>query len=180
MRRTYWFVFSLSLMFYAVRSVCAQPVAAPADVESIDAIIKASYDVISGSKDEARDWDRERSLFHPESRHMPTRMSESGEFVVDVMDVDGFIERAAPYFAKEGFYEYEIARKTEQFGNIAHVFSTYEWRNAMDGPVGGRGINSFQLLFDGERWWIMSVFWQQESADFTIPSKYLPADGKNK
>ena len=173
-------VLFLLLMIISGQPAYAQVEALPSDVESIDAIIKASYDVISGSKDEARDWDRERSLFHPESRHMPTRMSESGEFVVDVMDVDGFIERAAPYFAKEGFYEYEIVRKTEQFGNIAHVFSTYEWRNEMDGPVGGRGINSFQLLFDGKRWWIMSVFWQQESADFTIPLKYLPADGKNK
>lgn len=145
----------------------------PEDVASIDAIIKASYDAISGGASDKRDWDRERSLFHPQSRHIPTRFDESGEFVADVTDVEGFIKRASPYFEQSGFYEYEIARKVEQFGNIAHVFSTYEWRNSLDGPVGGRGINSFQLLYDGTRWWIMSVFWQQESTAFPIPSAYL-------
>ena len=145
--------------------------AAPEDVASIDAIINASYDVISGSADEERNWDRERSLFHPDSRHMPTYRAESGEWIADVTDVEGFIERADRYFKDE----YEIARKVERFGNIAHVFSTYEWSNAQGGPAGGRGINSFQLLFDGTRWWIMSVFWQQESAEYPIPAEYLPS-----
>lgn len=148
--------------------------AAPADVNSIEAIIDASYEVISGSVTDQRDWDRERSLFHPQSRHMPTRQDSSGKYVADVMDVEGFIQRATPYFERVGFYEYEIARTVERFGNIAHVFSTYEWKNEVDGPVGGRGINSFQLLYDGERWWIMSVFWQQESEEYPIPQKYLP------
>ncbi len=152
--------------------------ATAADVESIDAIIKASYDVISGAADEPRNWDRERSLFHPDSRHMPTRYDESGAYVADVTDVEGFIARAAPYFERTGFYEYEIARKVEQFGNIAHGFSTYAWKNEMDGDVGGRGINSFQLLFDGTRWWIMSVFWQQESDAYPIPPEYLPEDNR--
>lgn len=154
------------------------PVSAnPEDVASIDAIIKASYDVISGAADEKRDWDRERSLFHPQSRHIPTQLDESGKYVADVMGVEDFIQRAAPYFEQAGFYEYEIARKVERYGNIAHVFSTYEWRNKLDGPVGGRGINSFQLLYDGSRWWIMSVFWQQESEAFPIPPAYLPKKG---
>lgn len=151
--------------------------AAPEDVATIDAIIKASYEVISGSADEERDWDRERSLFHPDSRHIPTRALDSGEYVADVMDVEAFIERSAPYFERNGFYEYEIAREVQHFGNIAHVFSTYAWSNELDGPVGGRGINSFQLLYDGTRWWIMSVFWQQESEAYPIPEAYLPEGG---
>lgn len=149
-----------------------RPVAAPEDVETIDAIVSASYDVISGAAGVARDWNRELSLFHPESRHIPTRKSESGEWVADVMTVDEFIELAGPYFEREGFFEHEIARTTERFGNIAHVFSTYEWSNEKDGPARGRGINSFQLLFDGSRWWIMSVFWQQESEEYPIPVRY--------
>ena len=66
---------TLVLSLIAAHAVTAQVVstADPADVESIDAIISASYDVISGSKDEPRDWNRERSLFYPGSRHMPTR-----------------------------------------------------------------------------------------------------------
>ncbi len=96
-----------------------RPAAAPEDVATIGAIIDASYDLISGSADEQRDWDRERSLFHPESRHMPAHGAESGGWVVDVMSVDGFIERAEPYFAANDFYEYETSRKIERFGNIA-------------------------------------------------------------
>ncbi len=149
-----------------------RPAAAPEDVATIDAIIRASYDVISGSADTPRDWERELSLFHPSSRHIPTRQGESGDWVADVMAVEDFIELAGPYFEREGFFEYEIARTTEQYGNIAHVFSTYEWSSEKGGPVRGRGINSFQLLFDGSRWWIMSVFWQQESEEYPIPERY--------
>ena len=166
-----------TLVFLAVCCLCSPATsqeAAPEDVASIDAIISASYDVISGSAEEERDWDRERSLFHPDSRHMPTYRAASGEYVADVSDVEGFIERADRYFREQPFYEYEIARKVERFGNIAHVFSTYEWSHEQGGPTAGRGINSFQLLFDGTRWWIMSVFWQQESEDYPIPSEYLP------
>ena len=164
----------------AALSVCCRSIpaagqeAAAEDVSSIDAIMSASYDVISGSADEQRDWDRERSLFHPDSRHMPTYENASGEYVADVSDVEGFIERADRYFKEQSFYEYEIARKVERFGNIAHVFSTYEWSHEQGGPTAGRGINSFQLLFDGTRWWIMSVFWQQESEEYPIPAEYLP------
>ena len=162
------------LLLHVVQAQVSSIPANLADVESIDAIISASYDVISGSKDMSRDWDRERSLFYPGSRHMPTRRDSTGKFVADIMGVDGFIDRAQPYFEMKDFYEYEIARKVDRFGNIAHVFSTYEWKNELHGPVGGRGINSFQLFFDGERWWILSVFWQQESEGFPIPKEYLP------
>jgi len=169
-----WYSVLLLAVFISAAPASAQE-AAPEDVASIDAIIGASYDVISGSKDEPRDWDRERSLFHPDSRHMPTRQDESGEFVADVMPVEDFIERVDPYFSEQDFYEYEIARRVEEFGNIAHVFSTYEWSHEQGGPAGGRGINSFQLLFDGTRWWIISVFWQQESEEYPIPARYLPS-----
>ncbi len=151
------------------------PVADTADVSTIDAIIRASYDVISGPADEARDWDRERSLFHPQSRHIPTQANEVGGSTPTVMHVDDFIARSAPFFEKNGFFEREIAREVHRFGDIAHVFSTYEWTLGEGGPIGGRGINSFQLVYDGNRWWIVTVLWAQESVDNPIPSAYLPA-----
>lgn len=73
---------------------------------------------------------------------------------------------------RNGFHEYEVSRCTVRFGDIAHAFSVYEWKIDSEGPVGRRGINSFQLMFDGNRWWIMSVFWQQESEDHPIPEAY--------
>lgn len=146
----------------------------PADVSSIDAIITASYDVISGPAG-PRDWDRERSLFHPDSRHIPTSPNPSGGSTPHVQHVEDFIERSSQFFDSNGFYEYEIARETQRFGDIAHVFSTYAWSREKDGPVGGRGINSFQLVYDGTRWWILSVFWSQESETNPIPAEFLPS-----
>ena len=153
------------------------PPANPADVESIDAIINAAYDGISGPAGKKRDWDRERSLYIPGARLIPLAM-KAGAADVDlspqVLDIEGFIARVEPFLEKEGFYEKEIARRTEQFGNIAHAWSTYESRHDPNDPEPFmRGINSIQLFNDGSRWWIVSIYWQQESAETPIPEDYL-------
>ncbi len=151
--------------------------AAAADVVSIGGIISAAYDVISGPAGKKRDWDRMRSLFISGARLIPTAM-EAGKIDVDlapqILDVEGFIARAEAAFENSGFYEKEIARRVEQFGQIAHVWSTYESRRNADDPEPFvRGINSIQLFNDGERWWILSIYWQQENAVHPIPKKYL-------
>src|SRR5438132_3272927 len=147
------------------------------DVGSIDAIIAAAYDSISGPANAKRDWDRMRSLFIPGARLIPTA-KEAGRDDVDLapnlLDIEGFIGRAESAFEKNGFYEKEIARKTEQFGQIAHVWSTYESRHdPSDSVPFVRGINSIQLFHDGKRWWILSIYWQQETARHPIAQKYL-------
>lgn len=153
----------------------SQP-ADPRDVESIDAIIAAAYDVISGPAGKKRDWDRERSLFYPGARLIPTA-SVPGRNDVDlepqVLDVESYIARVEPLLQK-GFYEREVARRTEQFGRIAHVWSTYESRHDPNDPRPFmRGINSIQLFNDGGRWWIVSIYWQQEGPEHPVPEKYL-------
>jgi hypothetical protein len=163
----------------------------PADVESIDAIVAAAYDGISGPAGKKRDWDRERSLYIPGARLMPLaakpgvaggedvdlatgRVRPTGGLAPQILDIEGFIARVESFFQENGFYEKEIARRTEQFGNIAHVWSTYESRYHEDDPEPFmRGINSIQLFNDGKRWWIVSIYWQQESTDAPIPEKYL-------
>ena len=149
--------------------------AEPADVVSIDAIITAAYDAISGPAGKKRDWDRERSLYYPGARLIPTsRPGASKGLAPQTLDVDGFIARVEPYFAEHGFFEKEIARRTEQFGHIAHVWSTYESRhNEEDSEPFMRGINSIQLFHDDYRWWIVNIYWQQESVEDPIPEKYL-------
>ena len=146
-----------------------------ADVASIDAIIGAAYDSISGPAGQKRDWDRERSLYYPGARLIPTaKPGTNDDLAPQILDVDGFIARVEPYFAEHGFYEKEIARRTEQFGNIAHVWSTYESRhNPDDSEPFMRGINSIQLFYDGNRWWIVTIYWQQESTEHPIPRKYF-------
>ena len=148
-----------------------------ADVSSIDAIINVAYSVISGPAGKRRDWDLERSLFLPGARLIPTA-TVPGRNDVDlaplILDVEGYIERVEPLFAGKGFYEKEVARRTEQFGRIAHVWSTYESRHNADDPEPFmRGINSIQLFNDGTRWWIVNIYWQHEGADAPMPAKYL-------
>lgn len=147
----------------------------PRDVESIDSIIAAAYAVISGPAGQKRDWNRERSLYYPGARLIPTAKPGGNDGLApQILDVDGFIARVEPYFAEQGFFEKEIARHTEQFGHIAHVWSTYESRHNEDDPKPFiRGINSIQLFYDGNRWWIVNIFWQQESAEDPIPEEYL-------
>jgi hypothetical protein len=147
------------------------------DVSSIDAIIKASYEVISGPAGQKRDWERERALFIPGARLIPTA-TVPGRNDVDlapvILDVDGYIERVEPIFARAGFYETEVARRTDEFGRIAQVWSTYESRYQPNDPEPFmRGINSFQLFNDGTRWWIVTIYWQHEGATNPIPEKYL-------
>ena len=151
------------------------PEANPADVASIDSIIKAVYDVISGDAGQTRDWNRMRSLFHRDARLIPSgKNPNTGVVGARAVTPDEYIKRNEPFFAKEGFYEREMARRTEIFGNIAHVFSTYESLHKKDDKTPfARGINSIQLLNDGKRWWIMTIYWQAETPETPLPKEYL-------
>jgi hypothetical protein len=156
--------------------------AKPDDVKSMDAIVGAIYDVISGPAGQ-RDWDRMRSLFLPGARLIrcfrPAQAQEKEKrpatIRARVMTVDEFIKLADPTVKAEGFFEREISRRVERFGAIAHIFSTYESRRALGDPQPfARGINSIQLFFDGQRWWAVTIFWDSERPGQAIPSEYLP------
>ena len=166
------------LLFSAHKTVQAQTDSFPAatkDVESIDAIIRSLYEVISGPAGQARNWNRMRSLFLPEAKMIATGTSQTGEIVKRVMTVEDYITRNGPVLEKNGFFEQEIFRKQEVYGRIAHCFSTYAAkRNADDATAFMRGINSIQLYNDGKRWWILSIFWQSESKDVPLTKEYLP------
>jgi hypothetical protein len=152
----------------------APPAASPADVSSMDAIIAAVYDVISGPAGKKRDWNRMRSLFISDARLVPTSQRPTGEYGSRSLTVDDYIKRSGDYLEKNGFFERESARRTEQFGHIAHVFSTYESRHkAEDAQPFQRGINSIQLMNDGKRWWIVTIFWEGEDKDNPLPEKYV-------
>jgi hypothetical protein len=148
----------------------------PNDVGSIDAIIKATYDVISGDAGVKRDWNRFHSLFYRGARLIPAgKNRQTGVIAARPFTPAEYIQRSGNFLVTNGFHEQEIARRTEIYGNIAHVFSTYEGRNKLtDEKPFLRGINSFQLLNDGKRWWVLTIFWQGETPDNLVPTKYLP------
>jgi hypothetical protein len=146
----------------------------PADVGSIDAILHAVYDTISGPAGQPRDWNRFRSLFVSGARLIPVVSDPKGGFTTMLFSPDEYTKHGDPYFQKNGFFEREVARRTDRFANMAQVFSTYESRHGTADPKPfARGINSFQLMNDGQRWWIVTIFWQAETPDSPIPKEYL-------
>ena len=150
------------------------PAADPKDVATMDAIVAALYDVISGPAGQKRNWDRFRSLFVPGARLIPTGRRPTGEAVSRVRTPEDYVQGSGPVLERDGFFEKEVSRRVEKFGNIAHIFSTYEARRkAEDEKPFMRGINSIQLMNDGKRWWIVTVFWQAEDATNPLPAEYL-------
>ena len=146
-----------------------------ADVASPDAIITAVYASISGPAGQPRDWARFRTLLIPGARRIPSMRRTPGATTPVVWNAEEYIAAAGPGLEKNGFYERELHRTTEQFGAVLHAFSTYDSkRTPQDAQPFARGINSFQLYHDGARWWIVTIFWDAETTELKIPAKYLP------
>ncbi|MGC2237451.1 MAG: hypothetical protein WA584_14910 [Pyrinomonadaceae bacterium] len=143
------------------------------DVGSIDGIVKAFYEVVSGGIGVPRQWSRDRTLYIPDIRFVG--MSErGGKIVADVMSHQQYVEDSNDFFLKEGFVEKEIKRVTKRFGNMAQIFSTYEFSTSGKNKMSGRGVNSIEMFFDGKRWWISAVTWDEERPNNPIPKEFLP------
>ena len=145
-----------------------------ADFATIDGIIMAMYESISGRKGEPRQWDRDRTLHHPKALLIPALQAPGGP-TAGVFDFDQFVASRAPYLDATDFYEVEIGRQEFRFGVIAHVLSSYEARTAPApaGQVLRRGVNSIQLMHDGKRWWILSTLWDNEREGVTLPPELV-------
>jgi len=145
------------------------------DTKSIESIINALYEVISGEAGEERDWIRNNNLFWPGTNYTVIKANDKGKNVPTSISLDEFENWFITDLKNFSFYEYEINQVVEQYGSICHVFSTYESRYSMDGEILKRGINSIQLYYDQERWWIVNIFWERDGDLPPIPEKYLPS-----
>ena len=154
----------------ALAALTAAP-ALPADTDSMESVVKAVYDVISGPAG-PRDWGRFRQLFADGARLISIRVNAGSPTPV-VMTPDEFAQRSGANSEKNAFYESPVAQRVESFGNIAHVFSTYESRRAPGEKPFARGINSFQLVRSGGQWKVMTILWDSEREGSPIPEKYL-------
>tara|TARA_R100001377_G_C3154703_1_gene97555 strand:+ start:207 stop:737 length:531 start_codon:yes stop_codon:yes gene_type:complete len=144
-------------------------------VGSIDAIINELYSVNSGKKGYERNWADFKYLFYPGAKIIPTGTSLDGNHLAKYLTVDEYKNTSGDWLKEHGYIEKEIHRKMEVFGNIAHVFSTFEAYHSEDDRFPTmRGIKSIQLLNDGLRWWIVNLYWIQETPTKPIPRDYLP------
>lgn len=148
------------------------PAAQTKDVDTLDHIMAAVYDVISGPAG-PRDWDRFRSLFYSGARLIPSWRDAKGVIHARSLSPEDYIDGGKAFFAKEGFFENSVANRIEIWDHMAHVWSTYESRHAKDEKPFARGINSFQLFFDGTRWWVLNIYWEEEESGHPLPYKYL-------
>ncbi|MDG2377109.1 MAG: hypothetical protein P8M18_12255 [Woeseiaceae bacterium] len=155
------------VILFALLLLTTPSIADDANVQSIDAIIDAYYDVISGPKGHRYDAARDLYLHAPQA--IITRTSEDG----DLQRHDFATEQAMvaePYL--EGFFEVEIGRLTQRYSNLAHVWSTFEIRNTPEGETVSRGVNSISLHRYKDRWWISSWSTQPEGEE-PLPEEYL-------
>lgn len=163
-----------SLMLVAATSI-AQPTANPEDVASIESVIDAAYEAIQRAPGENYDWDRFASLFHPKAILVPQTEQRGGEF--SVLSVQGFIDWINggtnlndpndKGFAEEGYHI-----QIDRYGDVASVISSYQKRYYGEEQILGRGINAFVLVWNGGRWWITSVAWDETNSAGPIPAKY--------
>jgi len=144
-------------------------------VKTLDSTLATLYGVISGEAGEERDWDLFHYLFAADARLIPSFKDKEGKITYQSLTPAGYVERSGKWLVENGFYEIEIAREVDKFGPVVQVFSTYEsYHSKKDKEPFMRGINSIQLLNDGERWWVLNIYWSQESEENPIPKQYLP------
>ena len=150
-------------------------------VQTIDSIIKATYDSMSGEPGDQRDWELYRFLYHPNGQMIRYENDFiDGELRPQYMSPDDFVNSIGKWIAtvrKTGFYEREIHRITKVYGNTAHVWSTCESfhsKNDMkENKPYVRNVHSVQLAYYRERWWVLSMYWSRETDEFPIPKEFL-------
>jgi hypothetical protein len=153
----------------------------PSDVDTVDHLVASLYDVISGPAGKPRDWNRFRSLFLPDGRlgvivpeMAATKDAPARKGDAVFLTPEMYVQRDDSYFTTHGFFERSIANRVEEFGNLIHVWSTYESRHAEnDSQPFTRGINSIQIVHSRGRFWIAGVLWDDERSGQTLPEKYL-------
>jgi hypothetical protein len=163
------FKYLLAAAALALPLSAAQAAPAPGDLAGIDATMRGVYDVISGPAGQKRDFDKMRSLFAPGAL-----LRVIGPKGIRGGTLEDYIAKSGPVLEKEGFTEKELARRTEVYGNLASVWSSYDGRTA-SGSFHERGINSFQLVKVDGKWLVASILWQEEGKQFPLPADMLAA-----
>lgn len=127
--------------------------ARPEDVATIDGILAAYYEVVSGPAGERPDIERDHSLHHPDAWVALAGVDSAGTPTVRVVSLDAYYGANGP--RQQGFWEWETDREVRRSGNMVHVWSSYAAAREPGGEPFARGVNSITLFHDGERWWIM-------------------------
>ena len=146
----------------------------PEDVSTIDGMVRAYFEVVSGPAGKDREWGRDATLYVPGMRFLIFREGQSGNTAVRALTHQEFVDESETERAGGAFYEREIHRIAHRAGNVAHVLSTAEQRDSPDGPAVGRSVDSIEMYWDGSRWWITNANIWEESKAHPLPKEFLP------
>ncbi len=149
------------------------PAPAAPNLKDLDAFVALLYTSISGPAGQKRDVELQKRLFLPGARLAVPHRGKDGKVAISNMDVDAYCKGAFPHMERTGFFEQEIGRRMDRFGNLAHVWSAYESSEKEGGPK-ERGVNCFQLVFDGDRWWVTGNTWDEEGEGRPLPGDLDP------
>jgi hypothetical protein len=149
----------------------AQTAASCPSTKTLDDLVKALDDAVSGPTDKDRTCLRQ--LLIPEARLIPVSKGKDGAIAPHILTLDDWIARVKASGRKE-FYEVQVKYPTDVYGHVAHLWSTYEVHPTPEGKPEIRGVNSIQAFFNGNEWKVVEILWQAETPDEPIPSKYLP------
>jgi hypothetical protein len=164
----------LAVSAAAQEKAAAWPKARPADVRSVNAIVLATYDSISGTSSRGADLQRFQSLFKPEARLIDVSY-RNGKPAMVVRTIQEFVDAVSKVPTTGPHrYEREIARRTDTYGNLVQVWSTNKYGTVGTPKPAGYGINSITLTWDGTRWWIIAVTWKNQSPGQMVPERYFP------
>jgi hypothetical protein len=145
------------------------------DVSSIDGMVRAYFEVVSGPAEKKRQWGRDATLYIPGIRFLIFRQDKNGKTSLRTLTHQEFVDESEAAMAGQAFYEREVHRITHRAGNVAHVFCTAEQKHSPDGPVEGRSVDSLEMFWDGSRWWITNAnIWEVESQGHPLPKEFLP------
>ena len=141
-------------------------------VKSIDGIVNEVLNIITGKKDESRNWESFRILFTPNAQLSVLNHDSLGHAKMNSYSLEEFVRIGMKFYEGDGFLEYEITKTVDEYNGIAHVFQSYR---AEELDIIEEGINSYQLIFDGERWWISSILWTSNRNGVELDSRYKKA-----
>lgn len=156
--------------FLSVPFAFAQhPMANPDDVATIDGVMKAYYESVSGHPGK-RDGERMLSLFIPDGK---IKIDTEGDIPTHQLAKD-YLRTESFLTISTDFFEREISRDMQQFGYMVNILSTYGISDAMENEnYTARGVTAFELVKTGDRWWILSTMWQRESEELPLPPHLL-------
>jgi hypothetical protein len=145
------------------------------DVSTIDGIVKAYFEVVSGPAGQPRQWGRDATLYIPNVRFIIFSEDAAGNTIARSMTHPEFVDSSNASLTGKAFYEHEVHRVTHRAGDVVHILSTSEHMSNPEGPAQGRSIDSLELFWDGSRWWIANVgIWDVNASKHPLPAEFLP------